>query len=89
MIFLIFKIFMRNLNGLCGYYHDPNVGVNLPWSGYPVTKKRGSIKHPTHGLTSADPGVHVPFPDLASQTQTFRSLCQSNCQMMTRERTNT
>ncbi len=26
---------MRNLNGLCGYYHHPNVGVNLPWSGYP------------------------------------------------------
>jgi hypothetical protein len=35
MIFLIFRIFMRNLNGLCGYYHHPNVGVNLPWSGYP------------------------------------------------------
>jgi hypothetical protein len=25
MIFLIFRIFMNNLNGLCGFYHD------LPW----------------------------------------------------------
>jgi hypothetical protein len=28
---------MGNLNELCGFYHDPNVGggggVNLPWSG--------------------------------------------------------
>jgi len=31
MMFLIFRIFMSNLNGLCGFYHDPNVGVNLPW----------------------------------------------------------
>jgi hypothetical protein len=52
-------------------------------------QKKGSIKHPTHGLTSVDLGVHVPFPDLASQIQTFRSLCRSSCQMMTRERTNT
>jgi hypothetical protein len=35
MIFLISRMFMSNLNGLCGFYHDPNVGVNLPWSGYP------------------------------------------------------
>jgi hypothetical protein len=35
MIFLIFLIFMSNLNGLCDFYHDPNVGINLPWSGEP------------------------------------------------------
>jgi hypothetical protein len=35
VIFLIFRIFMSNLNELCGFYHDPNVGVNLPSSGYP------------------------------------------------------
>jgi hypothetical protein len=35
MIFLIFGIFMSNLNGLCDFYHDPNVGINLPWSGEP------------------------------------------------------
>jgi len=34
IIFVTFRIFMSNLNGLCGFYHDPNVGVNLPWSGY-------------------------------------------------------
>jgi hypothetical protein len=27
---------MGYLNELCGFYHDPNVGVhNLPWSGEP------------------------------------------------------
>jgi hypothetical protein len=35
MIFLIFGIFMSNLNGLCDFYHDLNVGINLPWSGEP------------------------------------------------------
>jgi hypothetical protein len=35
MIFFIFRIFMSNLNGLSGFYYDPNVGVNLPWSGEP------------------------------------------------------
>jgi hypothetical protein len=35
MMFLIFRIFMSYLNELCGFYHDPNVGFNLPWSGYP------------------------------------------------------
>jgi hypothetical protein len=24
---------MSDLNGVCGFYHDPNVGVNLAWSG--------------------------------------------------------
>jgi len=24
---------MSNLNGVCGSYRDPNVGVNLAWSG--------------------------------------------------------
>jgi hypothetical protein len=33
MLFLMFRIFMSNLNMLCGFYHDPYVGVNLPWSG--------------------------------------------------------
>jgi len=33
MMFLIFRIFMSNLNELCSFYHDPNVGFNLPWSG--------------------------------------------------------
>jgi hypothetical protein len=33
MIFLIFRVFMSNLNGLCDFYHDPNVWMNLPWSG--------------------------------------------------------
>jgi hypothetical protein len=33
--FLIFRTFMSNLNGLSGFYYDPNVGVNLPWSGEP------------------------------------------------------
>ncbi len=31
----LFRIFMGNLNELCGFYHDPNVGVNLPWLGEP------------------------------------------------------
>jgi hypothetical protein len=35
MIFLIFGIFMSNLNRLCDFYRDPNVGMNLPWSGEP------------------------------------------------------
>jgi len=35
MICLKFRIFMSNLNVLCHFYHDANVGVNLPWSGYP------------------------------------------------------
>jgi hypothetical protein len=35
MIFLLFRIFMSNLNELCHFYHDLNVGVNLPWSGKP------------------------------------------------------
>jgi len=26
---------MGNLNEPCGFYHDPNVGVNLPWWGEP------------------------------------------------------
>jgi len=26
---------MSNLDGLCGFYRDPNVGVNLAWSGEP------------------------------------------------------
>jgi len=26
---------MSNLNGVCGFYHDPNVGVNFPWWGEP------------------------------------------------------
>jgi hypothetical protein len=40
------------------------IGVipNCTYFDFFVTKKRGSVKHPTHGLTSADPGVHVPFP---------------------------
>jgi hypothetical protein len=32
---LIFIIFMSNLNGLCDFYHAPNVGINLPWLGEP------------------------------------------------------
>jgi hypothetical protein len=35
MMFLTLRISMSNLNVLCDFYHDPNVGVNLPWSGYP------------------------------------------------------
>jgi hypothetical protein len=35
MIFLILRIPMSNLNGLCGFYHDPNVGIKLPWSDEP------------------------------------------------------
>ncbi len=35
MIFRIFRIFMSYLNGLCDFYHDPNVGINSPWSGEP------------------------------------------------------
>jgi hypothetical protein len=26
---------MGNLNELCGFYHDPNLGVDLPWVGEP------------------------------------------------------
>jgi len=28
-IYKIFRIFMGNLNELCGFYHDPNVGVPI------------------------------------------------------------
>jgi hypothetical protein len=35
MIFLIFRIFMSNLNGLCDFYRDPDVGINLPRLGEP------------------------------------------------------
>jgi hypothetical protein len=42
MIFIIFGIFMSNLNGLCGFYHDPNVGINLPWSREPGLQENHS-----------------------------------------------
>jgi hypothetical protein len=38
MVFLIFGILMSNLNGLCDFYHDPNVEINLPWSGRTTVK---------------------------------------------------
>jgi len=31
----IFRIFIGNLNELCGFYHDPNLGVDLLWAGEP------------------------------------------------------
>jgi hypothetical protein len=35
---------MGNFNELCGFYHDPNVGVNLPWLGeLPYTRTNVKI----------------------------------------------
>jgi hypothetical protein len=45
---------MSNLNGLWGFYHDPNVGVNLPWSGYPGL-------HLNHGECTSV-GAGSPWP---------------------------
>ncbi len=45
MLFLIFRIFMSNLNGLCDVYHDPNVGINLPWLGE-LAYSRTTVKIP-------------------------------------------
>jgi hypothetical protein len=45
MIFLIFRIFMSNLNGLRDFYHDSNVGINLPWLGN-LAYSRTTVKIP-------------------------------------------